>query len=216
MSNRSTSSASVFGVTGGIGSGKTVFARALGRLGARVIDADETAKRLVDSDPDIRNALKKTFGGGIFDGNGRVDRRKLAEQAFSDSAKLNALNGIVWPALISEIQKTIKDHQSMESSVPIVVDMAVLYEAGCESMFDSVVAVEAPLEERVRRISRSRAWSAEEIRRRMAAQMDVEEKSGRADWIVKNNGDLESLDLRAREVFDTFLHRANKRKGTAS
>jgi dephospho-CoA kinase len=84
--------------------------------------------------------------------------------------------------------------------VPLVVDMAVLFEAGCEGLFDSVVAVEAPLEMRVQWLSKSRDWDEAEIRRRMAAQMDVAEKSARADRVVLNSGSPRDLSLEAEKL----------------
>jgi dephospho-CoA kinase len=192
----------VIGITGGVGCGKTAFVRELGRLGAVTLDADRIARRLVDLDPAIRGRLRDAFGEGVFDSSGNLQRKELASRVFSDPVQLKALNGIVWPALVLEIGRAVRGHRKGGGSIPLVVDMAVLYEAGCESLFDAVVAVEAPLEKRFQWLSGSRGWDEEEIRRRMASQMAVGEKSGKAFRIVRNSGDLRNLALEAEKLFN--------------
>ena len=193
--------APVIGVTGGIGSGKTAFVRQLVGLGAVMLDADRIARRLVDEDPDIREGLKKAFGEDVFDASGILKRRELAARVFSDPAELKKLNGIVWPALVRDIGRAVREHRESGCSAPLVVDMAVLYEAGCERLFDAVVSVEAPLPKRFEWLARSRGWDEAEIRRRMASQMDVGEKSKRAYRTVHNDGNLNDLQVKARDVF---------------
>jgi dephospho-CoA kinase len=201
----------VIGVTGGIGSGKTVFVRAMGPLGAKVINADDLARRLVNSNSRIRKALKMAFGDGVFDAEGHLKRSELANQVFSDSSKLKMLNAIVWPPLIKAVQAEIRRYRNSDKEHPIVVDMAVLYEAGCEYLFDAVIAVEALPEKRIQWLSKSRGWDETEIRQRMAAQMDVREKSERADWVVENDGDLQSLSRKAQEMLRALCGRREKK-----
>jgi dephospho-CoA kinase len=191
----------VIGVTGGVGSGKTSFVRELVRLGAVMLDADRIARRLVNDDPVIREGLRTAFGDDVFDASGILKRKELAARVFADPAQLKVLNGIVWPALVSEIGRAILEHRESGCSAPMVVDMAVLYEAGCEHLFDAVVAVVAPLEKRFEWLSGSRGWDESEIRRRMASQIDAGEKSRRAFRTVRNEGNLRDLHLEARDVF---------------
>jgi dephospho-CoA kinase len=200
----------VIGVTGGVGSGKTAFARELERLGAKVLDADRIARRLVDEDQPVREGLRKAFGAGVFDASGNLKRSELAERVFSDPAQLQLLNGVIWPAMIRVIETAIREHRESDDPAPLVVDMAVLYEAGCERLFDAVVAVEAPLEKRVQRLSVSRGWDETNIRRRMSSQMDVREKSQKADWTVQNDGTLHDLALKAHTAYREILHRSDK------
>jgi dephospho-CoA kinase len=197
--------APVIGVTGGVGSGKSAFAGELAKLGASTLDADIVANRLVNEDPVIRAGLRKAFGENVFDGSGILKKKELAARVFSDPAELKTLDGIVWPALVREIERAARDHRKSGEAVPLVVDMAVLYEAGCEGLFDAVVAVEAPMEKRIQWLMKSRGWDEAEIRRRMAAQMDVSEKSARADRTIRNTGDLGNLSREA-EKFMTDIH----------
>ena len=210
MKKQTPSSRPVIGVTGGVGSGKTVFARELERLGAKVLDADRIARRLADEDLLVREGLRKAFGAGVFDPLGNLKRSELAELVFSNPAQLRVLDGIVWPALNYVIETAIREQRESGDPAPLVVDMAVLYEAGCEGLFDAVVAVEAPLEKRVKWLSVSRGWDETKIRRRMSSQMDIREKSQKADWTVQNDGTLQDLALKAHSVYREILHRFDK------
>jgi dephospho-CoA kinase len=159
----------------------------------------------VDEDPQVRERLRKAFGAGAFDTSGNLKRSELAERVFSNPAQLDLLNGIVWPVLIHNIDIAIREHRESGYPAPLIVDIAVLYESGCERLFDAVVAVEAPLEKRVQRLSASRGWDESEIRRRMSSQMDVREKSQKADWTVQNGGTPEALALQAQSVYREIL-----------
>jgi dephospho-CoA kinase len=205
MKNQREKRSPVIGVTGGVGSGKTAFAGELGRLGARVLDADRIARRLVDEDPNVREGLRKAFGAGVFDAYGNLKRSELAERVFSNPDELRVLNGIVWPALIDVIETAIREHRESGTPAPLIVDMAVLFEAGCERLFDSVMAVEAPLDKRVQWLSTSRGWDDTKIRRRMSSQMDVREKSRKAGRTVRNDGTLDDLALKAQTVYREIL-----------
>jgi dephospho-CoA kinase len=206
--------APVIGVTGGVGSGKSAFVGELARLGALTLDADNVANRLVNEDPVIREGLRKAFGENVFDGSGILKKKELAARVFSNPAELKILDGIVWPALVREIGRAVRRHRKGGGSVPLVVDMAVLFEAGCEGLFDAVVTVEAPVDKRVRWLSKSRGWDEADIRRRMAAQMDVAEKSAMADRTVRNTGDLRDLSHAAEELL-ADIHAQNPAAGAA-
>ena len=86
----------VIGVTGGVGSGKTAFVRELGRLGAVMLDADRIARRLVNEDPDIREALRKAFGDDVFDASGILKRKELAARVFADPDHTSTRTGVAW------------------------------------------------------------------------------------------------------------------------
>jgi dephospho-CoA kinase len=176
----------VAGVTGGIGSGKTALCRRLAGLGVRVVDADETAREITDSDPAVRSALEREFGPGLYGPDGRLRRGELAGRAFGLPGRVEALNRIVWPRLREALRARIRGLMDADPETPVALDMAVLYEAGCEDLVDWVVAVEAPEDQRVRRVREARGWDEATVRRRMAAQWDPAEKSRRADFVLRN------------------------------
>ncbi len=188
------------GITGGVGSGKTVFTQELKKMGAAVIDADEVARNLVDDSPDIRDALRRAFGSGIFDASGALRRRILGRIVFSDPQQLDTLNSILRSPMIREIKKKIAEYRIARNDM-IVVDMAILFEAGLESLFDIIVVVSAPEEKRMRWLEEDRGWSREEIRNRMEAQMDVRYKEQKAHIVVQNAGSLGAFRQKARDFY---------------
>ena len=188
------------GITGGVGSGKTAFTRELKKMGAAVIDADEVARNLVDHSPDIREALRLAFGTDIFDASGALRRRILGRIVFSDPARLKILNDILRSPMIREIKKKIAEYRIAQKDM-IVVDMAILFEAGLESLFDIIVVVSAPEEKRIRWLEDDRGWSREEIRDRMEAQMDVRHKEQKAHIIIQNADSLNVFRQKARNFY---------------
>ncbi len=191
----------IVGITGGIGSGKSVFARELGRLGARVIDADDVARELLEERVEIREAFRKAFGSGVFEKSGKLMRRELGRIVFSNPDKLETLNRILRPPLIEAVKDRISSILKVDSNAIVVVDMAILYEAGLESLFDVVVVVTAPLERREKWLSEARGWSREEVSDRNQAQMDVQKKMEKANVVIENSGMLEDLCQKAREWY---------------
>ncbi len=191
----------VVGVTGGIGSGKTLFAQELGRLGAEVIDADKIAEQLVNEREDIKKALRNVFGSEIFDKSGELKRRELGQIVFSNSELLAALNQIIRSPLLKEIEKSVERFQKNKAEKIVVLDMAILYETGLESLCDTVVVVYAPLEKRVKWLLEKRGWTKEEVMDRMLAQMDVREKIEMADVVIENFESREELVEKARDFY---------------
>jgi dephospho-CoA kinase len=188
----------ITGVTGGIGSGKTVFSRHLAGRTAHVVDADRIAARLTDSDRAVRKKLAEAFGERIFKASGRLDRGLVASIVFDSPAALRALNRIVWPALVRAIRGEIRRLRKEEPDSPVVLDMAVLFETGCDRLCDTVLTVRAPLNARIRRLRESRGWQGSQIRQRIAAQMSDADRTERSDFIVNNSGSIPDLGLKAR------------------
>lgn len=200
------SRAFVIGITGGMGAGKTTFAKALAQCGAHFIDVDEMAHELIDSSPKIKNAIKSTFGKHVFDEKDRLDREKLGALVFSDPSLLNALNRIVWPSLTQLVQDRVR--RFSHSRIPLVLDMAVLYETGCHTLCDYVIAVDAPIKMRVERLMRSRNWPKEEAERRVCFQKTILKNIQHADRIIRNVGSIEWLKHEAEKIyFALFPHR---------
>lgn len=189
----------VIGVTGGMGAGKTTFAKAFAQCGAHLLDVDEIAHKLIDSSLEIKTAIKRTFGEHFFDEQDRLDREKLGAWIFSDPSLLNVLNQIVWPSLTRSIQEKLKIFS--HSKVPLVLDMAVLYETGCHVFCDYIIAIDAPPEMRIERLMHSRNWTKEEAERRVRIQKTIQENIQKADRIVWNVGSIEWLKHKAEQIY---------------
>ena len=174
----------IVGITGGIGSGKSVVSRFLRTMGYAVYDSDAEAKRIMDGDEALRKQLSEIFGADIYAG-GRLDRRALAGKVFSDASALARLNAAVHPAVRADFRRWAEAH----GDAPIVfMESAILAESGFTDMVDAVWLVEAPEEIRVARIVRRDSCSSQEARQRIRAQWSDEIKERYASVVLHNDG----------------------------
>ena len=158
------------GVTGGTGTGKSVFSREFGRMGACVIDADAVARELTDRDEGVRRKLMRAFGQEMFGAGGRLKRAALADRVFTDKKELAKLNRIMWPPLKKAIRSRMAACLAKDPDRTVVVDAAILFDAGMASWFDLVFVIEAPLSSRISRLVQSRGWTGKQARERISSQ----------------------------------------------
>jgi dephospho-CoA kinase len=191
----------VVGLLGGIGSGKSQVAAALARHGARVIAGDQLGQAAL-RDPDIRARVVSRWGQGIVDAGGEIDRRRLAAIVFADPAQRKELEAITHPWIRRGIRAEVEEARHDPCATLIVLDAAVMLEAGWNDVCDHLVYVDAPREVRLERVARQRGWSEKELEAREQAQLPLTEKAVRADHVVDNSDSLEHL---IRQVND-LLH----------
>jgi dephospho-CoA kinase len=185
----------VIGLIGGIGAGKSTVAAQLAARGSHVIDADAVGHALLDQKPAAAEVLKK-FGTEIAqdDDPEKVDRSKLAPLVFTDPEARAALERILHPRMRHTFEKAIDRTIRRHAAPAIVLDAAVLLEAGWDDLCDLIVFVDAPRPERLQRLRASRGWDDAELARREAAQMPLAAKRGRSDLVITNTGDPDHLD----------------------
>lgn len=170
------------GITGGIGSGKTVVSKLFALLGVPVYYADDAAKVLMNTDPGIKASLVKHFGEETYQGN-TLNRQWLAAKVFNDSAKLALLNSIVHPAVIAHASNWIKQQQS-----PLVMkEAAIFFESGSYVEMDYIIGVYAPKQMRLQRVMERDGSDPKAIEERMNRQMNEEEKMKRCDFVLNND-----------------------------
>ena len=186
------------GVTGGIGSGKSTVCRLFAARGIAVYDTDAAAKRLMAEDAALRRAIEARFGEESYQ-EGALNRPWLARQVFGDEAALQALNRLVHPAVIADFERWATEQQSAY----VVVESAILYEAGLDQAVDRVVAVLAPERLRIERAMQRDGATEEQIRSRMAAQLSDEELHRRADVSLVNIFE-EDLEAAVQELDSRF------------
>ena len=195
------------GLTGGIGSGKSTVAAMLAERGAVVFDADVLARQAIASGTPGHDRVIERFGQGVVGPDGSVDRTALAEIVFSDPEARGALEEIVHPEVFRLLAAGAERYRGTDAVV--VFDAPLIIEAGQADLFDVLVLVTAPAEERVRRIVEARAgMSKDGIRQRITAQLSDEDKARHADVVIDNHGSLDRLRARVDAVWDHLAGRA--------
>lgn len=186
------------GLTGGIGSGKSVVARMLAERGAEVIDADSVGHDIYRPGTAGWSRVVEAFGRDIVAPDGSIDRKKLGARVFADPNELRRLNSIVHPLIAGEVRDRIERARAEGRVDAVVVEAAVLLEARWNELVDEVWVVVATPELATSRIVRDRGLTAEEVRRRIGSQLADEERIAAADLVIRNTGTLEEL----RETVD--------------
>lgn len=171
------------GITGGIGSGKSIVARILQLMGYPVYASDQRAKEIMHENPLIINGLKKLFGEEAYL-HSQLNRPFIAAQIFRDDALRTQMNQLVHPAVREDFQNWVKQQDS-----PLVFqESALLFETGGYKLFDAVVLVTAPENIRMERIKERDQLNDEQVRARFKAQMPEEEKVKLTDYTISNDG----------------------------
>lgn len=172
------------GITGGIGSGKTTVCKIFQTLGIPVYDADSEAKKLMNSHPELVNAIKHTFGEGAYGADGQLERQYLASRVFNNEEALNQLNGIVHPVVI---QAAI-DWAEAQDAPYTIKEAALMFQSGSYVHNDVNVVVAAPDELRISRVTKRDGLTEEQVRERMDKQWPQDEQIRKADYVVWNDG----------------------------
>lgn len=171
-------------VTGGIGSGKSYISHLLENMHIPVYNADNEAKRLTVFDAGIRGELIALLGEEVYK-DGLLNKPLLASYLFSNPAHVLQINSIIHPRVRKDFTVWVERQEKCEI---VGMESAILYEAGFQDTVDAVIMVYAPVELRIQRAMYRDGASEEQVRARIAAQMDDEEKRRRADFTVVNDG----------------------------
>lgn len=188
------------GVTGGIGSGKSMICRIFKVLGIPVYDADKEAKDIMVKDEKVIAAIKNAFGEHSYAGDGELNRSFLAETVFNNPEKLEQLNTIVHPAVI----QAGADWAEAQSTGYSIKEAALLFESGSYTTLDYTILVTAPEEVRVERVMQRDGVSKEQVLARMDKQWSDEEKRKLADFVIVNDGSV-SLIRHVMTLHEQFI-----------
>ena len=193
------------GLTGGIGSGKTLAARRFAELGAHVFHADEVSRRALDPGAACYGRVVNAFGSSILRSDGSIDRKALAEIVFSDEQKRAILNGIIHPYVIGELfAQAESEYDPLHPSIAIF-EVPLLFESGMDQLLDGNILVCSGEESRIRRVMERDGVSREHVLSRMRAQMPEEEKRLRADYILENDGTQEDMNRQVDALYQTLI-----------
>ena len=181
------------GITGGIGSGKSVASQFLGGLGAEVIDADQVGHRIYLPDTPAWREIVAAFGAGVLAPDRTIDRSKLGPLVFSNPDALRQLNAIAHGKMFSYIQGQIDYMRQKQATRLVVVEAAILLEAGWGALVDQLWVVVTDVEVAIARLKAYKNFTEEQARARIAAQLSNAERMAQADQVIWNNADLPAL-----------------------
>ena len=174
--------ATMIGLTGGIGSGKSVVAKIFATIGIPVFNADEEAKRIMQTSPAIKTKLIEQFGNDIYNELG-LDKEKLAAIVFNDPFQLQLLNAIVHPVTI----QAAKDWAAKQTSPYVIKEAALIFESAAADGLFKVIGVTAPMSLRIQRVMQRDGVSKEQVEARMQHQISDTIKMRLCDFVIENN-----------------------------
>jgi dephospho-CoA kinase len=192
------------GLTGGLASGKSFVGRVLEELGCHVVRADEIGHALLLPGTAVSEAVVAAFGTGILDDEGRIDRKRLAAQVFTNEDRLALLNSIVHPAVFQREEEFLAEAERRDPSGIAVVEAAILIETGSYRRYDRIVLAVCTEEQQIERAMRRDGCSREEAEARLRRQMPLAEKRKFADYVIDTSGTKESTVEQARSVYEAL------------
>jgi len=192
----------VIGLTGSIGTGKSEASRELEALGASLISADQVGHEAYTPNTDAWEQVVAAFGEEILQEDGEIDRRKLGAIVFSDAGQLAKLNQIMHPRMARMVADKIEVLRSQGTGV-VVVEAALLFEAGWDSLVEEVWVTDSPEQAVIERLRKRNGLSEEEARKRISSQMDRAERLEKSDFIIDNSGGIAGLGSAIKELWNS-------------
>ena len=199
------------GLTGGIASGKSTVAEMFRRHGAHLIDADRVSRDVVAPGRPALEEIVEAFGRGVLRPDGALDRAALAAIVFNDDDARARLNAIVHPRIWEEEDRLCAIHEARDPDGVVMIDAAVIIEAGGAGRVDLMVVVDVDAEDQLERLA-AKGMSEEEARSRIRAQMPVAEKRTYGDYVLNNRGPVEETGRQVERVWRVLAARAMKKR----
>ena len=199
----------VIGLTGGIASGKSSIAKRLEKLGAEIINADIVGHSVYEPGTDAYNEIIQSFGDGILNSNGSVNRGSLGSIVFGDSNKLQLLNSIVWPKIMEKIKELISEVASKGAQV-CIVEAALLLEAGWDEVVNEIWVCVIPEAEAIKRLKDRNGLSEEEATKRLASQLKNKERVSQANVVLSTLWEPEYTQKQVEKAWKGLQERIKK------
>ncbi len=191
----------IVGLTGGIGTGKTAVCAIFKHLGVPVINADEIARHIMDTDKGVLQTLVQKFGHGFLDANNKIDRNKLREQIFNNPADKLWLEKFLHPLIGASITE-----QAKNITYPYcVVEIPLLIEAGMQNLVDRILTMDCPEELQLQRALQRGVHSEEQIKAFISSQVTRERRLAISNDIIENTGDMPTLIKRVEQLHELYL-----------
>lgn len=192
----------LIGLTGGIGSGKSLVSRCLRELGALVIDADQIARDVVQPGRPALHEILQEFGETMCRPDGSLDRKALGRLVFSNARELDRLNRIIQPYILAEIKEYLENYRRTVPHAVVILDTPLLFEEGLDKIVDEIWVVDLDYATQLRRIMERDALSEEEAAGRIASQLPLAEKVRLAHRVIDNRGAPEETATQVQNLWN--------------
>lgn len=189
------------GITGGIACGKSEVVAQLRKLGAAVTDADEISRALTAEGGEALRDIMRVFGLSYFDGEGRLNRRKLGQTVFVNASSRKKLEDIIHPLVKAQMEAELAAFAA-EGRAIAFLDIPLLYEAGMEGMCDAVWVVTAPYSVQLDRLIKRDGLTRREANDRIRSQMPAGQKAALADVVIRNEGSVAALAAQVTRLYN--------------
>jgi len=190
------------GLTGGIATGKSLVSEILRGLGAYIIDADKIAREVVEPQKPAWLEIVEFFGKDIINKDRTINRKRLGEIVFNDPLKKRKLEEIVHPRVIEEENRMLKEYLKIKPDGIVIIDAALLIEAGSHKRVDKLIVVYADKETQTKRLMERDGLSRTDAEKRIASQMPLDEKVKMADFVIDNSKGIEGTQRQTIDIFN--------------
>lgn len=200
------------GLTGGIATGKSTVSEWFRQKGAKIVDADQVARQVVEPGTEGSRQIRDRFGDRVFRATGELDRKALREWVFRDATALKDLNQLLHPLIIRQMKAEIQEAQEEAPDRPVILDVPLLIEERLTHLADTVVLVYIPEELQLKRLMEREGISEEEAGRMIKAQMPIEEKKKFADVLIDNSGTRADTEGQVDALWETLLSKSGSNR----
>ncbi|MDQ6701037.1 MAG: dephospho-CoA kinase [Acidobacteriota bacterium] len=192
------------GLTGGLASGKSFVGECLVKLGCHLIQADQLGHEVLSPAGEAYAAVVEFFGSAILDADGKINRKRLAAEVFTNPERLAILNGLVHPPVQKRAQELADAYAAADPRAIVVLEAAILIETGSHQRFDRLILVVCSLEQQIERAMARDGSTREEATARLNRQMPLTQKRNYADYVIDNSGTREDTARQTQAVYESL------------
>lgn len=200
----------VAGLTGNIATGKTTVSRMFRKFGASIVDADQVARKVVEPGKPAWQRIVDEFGEDILLEDSRIDRKKLGDIVFSNSSKREKLNSITHPEITKEIRRQVEELRKGGCKVVIIEAALIVEKGGMKGLLDTLIVVASDEALQIDRLRSRDNLGMKEAKMRIDSQMPLKEKLEHADFVIYNDGDMESTENQVEKIWFELLESAGE------
>ncbi len=191
-----------FALTGAISTGKSIVASMLAEMGSHIIDTDLIAREVVQPGQPALREIEEFFGKDVINTDGTLNREKVRDQIIRDPEKRNKLNSMTHPRINQIVMERIGSFNSMNDTMPIIIDVPLLYESGWDKFFPDAILVYVPVTVQIERLMIRDRLDRPTAELTVKAQMSIEDKKVKARFVIDNSGTLEETRMQVVKLFD--------------